>query len=241
MKIKTLLFTVLYMLSMGGLAIAQPVFYVESSDYNGGSRLVDPDDDLAFQSAIGNAFTEFDFESLTNGVYYDSVTVGSTTVDFKGSGETETYEVASLNWEFGGAVSGTGTFTSKGLVAGTSYVTFEFSEAIRGFGTWVFNDSATDNTYSISAVETGGSSYSASSDLDAGNGTNFMVEGFIGVSSSVGLTSVTLTRIGSGASWEFDHMQVGTPISAVPEPSSYAFIGGFWALGLAITRRRRSS
>lgn len=45
---------------------------------------------------------------------------------------------------------------------------------------------------------------------------------------------------GTSASYAFDNFQLtGTAISAVPEPSSYALIGGFGALGLAFLRRRR--
>lgn len=238
MNIRNLAVSILGALSLGGFALAQPTFFIESSDYNGGTRLIDPNDDQAWQTAVGNSFNEYDFESHASNDLISTITVGSITVDFTIPPiDSNTPYVASLNWDLGGAGGmADGTFSGNGLVIDGAYVTLEFSTPVRGFGTWIFDDSAQSQTYNISAIEVGGTEYFGGGTLDAGNPENaLMVEGFIGVSSSVGITSVTLTHNNGGA-WELDNLQVGT---AVPEPSVAALLGGLFAFGFVALRRRR--
>jgi hypothetical protein len=79
---------------------------------------------------------------------------------------------------------------------------------------WVFpNDSAIPPTTAI--------------DLDQVN--EIVVGGF-----GVGTSPVTSASL-------FNTAVIGGAVSAIPEPSTYALLGGFAALGLAVVRRRRTT
>ena len=92
---------------------------------------------------------------------------------------------------------------------------FVFAEPVRGFGTWVFDDSKdTQQHFFIQAWNSHGES-AISPDLDNPDSRKFLyhwVEGFIGVSSPDGLTRVVITQVidsGLGrCAFEVDNVQV---------------------------------
>jgi hypothetical protein len=167
-----------------------------------------PSGDLAFQASVGT-FTEFDFDNYSGEII--SLTAAQTniaispqpTIFFGGWGDTGSY----------------GTVTGGALLppweAGESMITFSFSPPVRGFGLWVYDDSyVSADAFRMTVTELGGAQF-VSPILDSNPGVAEMrVEGFLGASSNVGVTSVTVERIGDVAPFELDHLQIATVTEA---------------------------
>jgi len=123
---------------------------------------------------------------------------------------------------------------------------FAFATAVSGFGAWVFDDSGTSGSYQILVTEVDGTQ-STSSAIDGAMGGSFWVEGFLGVTSDLGITEIFIRGVdlSSARFYEVDHLQISTqapipvpaPIS-VPEPGTLALLG-IGLAGIGLTRRRK--
>jgi hypothetical protein len=127
-----------------------------------------------------------------------------------------------------------------GAVAPT--IAFTFSKPVTGFGAWLFDNNRASLESMVMTVEEVGGSVAQSSLLESGNPDVHFVEGFLGVTSDVGLTSVAFSLIDGAAGglstkfMEIDHVQV-----AAPMPAPGAVLLGSLGAGLVGWWRRRKS
>lgn len=189
--------------------------------------------DVAWQTAVGGNFIEFDLEGFSNGADVDSLSAGSLTIDIGiGSGLTvsgTTAEIFAGSYTGGGGTNGT-VFGNALLNRNSSggidqQMIFEFSTPVSGFGLWVFdNASASADAFRMIVEEVGGATFT-SGVLDANPGLMaHTVEGWLGATSTTGITSLAI-EVGSwdGSNqgsfsphcicFEVDHIQV------VPAPA----------------------
>lgn len=111
----------------------------------------------------------------------------------------------------------------------------DFSAPILGFGTWVF-----DNNVGSAESFTLTHNMMTSSVIDNGGGIEHTVDGFLGVTDPLGITRVRIDKIGLGAFFELDHMQIA--VAPVPIPAALPlFAGGLGLLGLLGWRRKRKA
>ena len=181
---------------------------------------VDPNGDLAWQGAVG-PFTEFDLENFACDSIQQSLTDGSTTITI-GPGATG-QRIFCGGYAGGGGVVGTvqggALLNQDGSGTKTANLTFTFDQPVKGFGLWVFDDTgASADSVTMTVTEVGGAMTTSDVlDSDPGVGSH-AVEGFIGVTSSVGITTVTIDPA-NNVFFEVDHIQVG---EAVPESNHFA-------------------
>jgi hypothetical protein len=221
-----------------GYAEAVPQFFVASGPGSNG--------DNAWHLAVGT-FVEDNLEGHTgvNGFGdISSITLGGVTVNFSlpnvlpnplpgaqlftgGFGDPT---------DVNGTVGGQALLNRFGNADSTvqdTEIEFTFSQPVKGFGLWVFDNSeSVANSFTMTA--NGYPSYPTYPALDADPGNvAHTVEGFLGVYDPAGITSVKVTNTTPGSFFEVDHLQL-----AVPEPGSLMLLGsGLVGLGLAARRR----
>ncbi len=204
----------------GGRAEAAPIFYSVPGPT--------ATNDVPFQTAVGGV-SETDLESLPLG-NITSFVLGGVTVTV--SGEIWGAGDYSPNGA-PGTVFGQTLLNRLGGAPIPGGLTFSFSSAVLGFGLWVFDNSQDyPDSFSMTA-----NSQTSAPPLDFNPGlSNHTVEGFIGVSDTAGITTVTLNHPGFGPFFEVDHIQLA-PLAptAVPEPATLATLG----MGLILAARRR--
>ena len=240
---KTRLGVALLVAALGSVASAGTILYAETN------TSVPPDSglDLGWQSAVGNSFVELDLDSAPFRV--DTLTASGVTIDV---GLEDAFGGTSPNATafYGGYGAGGGTYgtvfggallnrDTSGVVRPT--MTFSFSSPVTGFGAWIFDDGLEYGTHSITATEVGGAT-TTSPLIDAGNGRAFFVEGFLGVTSTVGLTRVAITVHGArfGGFMEIDHLQIADVAQPVPlPPAAWMGLAMLGLLGLGRRMRRR--
>ena len=156
--------------------------------------------DIEWQTAVGS-FAEIDFLDFANGSPAPEFRVGNVTV---------TVSVPIPGWGgtifAGGYVGGGGqygTVFDNALVAYTA-ITFSFSTPVLGFGTWIFDDgSCCADSYAMTA------NGMTSDTLDSNPGlSGHIVEGFIGVKDTAGISQVTVFNTNQGGVFELDHIQI---------------------------------
>jgi len=236
---------VLSVLCCASTVLAAPSFYVAPNTYPSYSA----DHDLAWQGAVGG-FGELDFDNLPQGTYVDSffdVYMGvDVFVGLGGSGAA--VEVYNSTWSAPDSGSMYGTVHANALLnrsaagAVASTVAFTFSTPVTGFGAWLFDNNRASLESMVMTVEEVGGGVTQSPLLESGNPDIHFVEGFLGVTSDVGLTSVAFSLIDgatgglSSRFMEIDHVQVAAPI---PAPGA-VLLGGLGAGLVGWLRRRRS-
>ncbi len=224
-------------------ALADPTFYVAANPYSGWSSTLD----VPWQTAVGY-FIEHDLDNFANHADIDALAFDSIVADvgLGGLGGTaSTAEIFDGSW--GGAARGSvyGTVYENGLLnrdaAGSTHgdIVFEFSTPVAGFGAWVYdNCGSSTESFQMIVTEVGGSTFTSTL-LESGNGAVHFVEGWLGATSSVGITSVAYrvldTNTGGAVqrSFEMDHLQ----LSPVPVPG--AMLLGLLGLSVAGVKLRK--
>jgi len=207
-------------------------------------------------TAAGYPIAEFDLASYSVGDIVNTLTAGSLTISVgleggPGGSTASGAEICNYDWaSLGGGGYGTidgNTFLNGREVLNVvkyTHMTFSFSEAVFGFGAWLFDNSAgSSERFEMTVTELGGATFT-SGELDSGNGTAYFVEGWLGATSTVGITDAKITVLDasgnpvSGKWFEVDHIQV-----AVPEPFSMAFLGSAFAgvVGYRLRKRRKEA
>lgn len=225
-------------------AFAGVIFFVEPNAY----PVVNPNRDLGWQAAVGGNFVELDLDGIPNRTDVDTLQAGNITLDVglfdAVNGVSSTAEIFHGAYQLGGGSYGTvhaGAFVNLDP-RNRPYdeITFSFSTPVQGFGAWIFDDGFEAATHQLIATEVGGFS-TTSAILNGNNGIDFFVEGFLGVTSDVGLTDVSLRVLNPrfGGFFEVDHLQIAE-LTAIPEPASMALwlFSGLVASGFARVRRR---
>ncbi len=196
-------------------AQAAPVFFTSPGSAAGG--------DSAFRAAAGNptrvSFDVYSDAELLSTFVSDGVGVSLALLDATGNVVATNCEIyhppvwnppAGDPQVVGGGVLG--SFTDYGVLI-TNKMRFVFSEPVASFGLWIFDDGfEDDNVFRLRVTETNGVS-TVSPTLDATNGFSNTVEGFLGVVSALGLSSVVVESTHPGGSpsiagFEVDNVQL---------------------------------
>lgn len=169
----------------------------------------------------------------------DSGSATATDLDLLGS-------TANGNWNTGGAWDPlfTGRTDNNGFTATFTDIEFDLYDVYVYIGagslsnkewdiTGTDADGAVNLTYTASALAVN----AATSFVEAANGTNTTAGNYFKVS---GLTGATLVVGADGTGGGRQAFTTGIQIVAVPEPSSYALIAGFFGLAWVMVRRRRA-
>jgi hypothetical protein len=230
------------------VASAAPSFFVAPNAYPGSTTT----NDTAWQRAVG-PFSEFDFDNLPAGWRLVEINTGSVTVFARLGGlggESGTPEVLPGTW--GGPANGAVYGTVDQLAVLNRFgatihgdTVFFFDSPGAGIGAWLFDEGgSTAESFVLQVTEAGGSVFT-SPVLESGNGTTRFVEGFLGVTSTVGITEARF-RVVDGVTglpvlrpYALDHLQIGRPVAPIPAPGALAL--GSLGMGLVAYLRRRHS
>ncbi len=231
-------------------ASAAPVFFVSPNSYPGSGTT----GDIAWQTAVG-PYIEWDFDSSVPGSVLthvdDAGTVHVNTTLGGLGGESGNPYIFAGSW--GGASAGSvyGTVYDTALQNRDSFgvahgdMVFQFTLPNAGIGAWLYDDLVNSGeSFVLEVTEWGGAVYT-SPVLDSGNGNAHFVEGFLGVTSTVGIAEARFrvvdvtTQLPVQRFFELDHLQVGDLVVPVPAPS--AVLLGSLGLGLVGYLRRRHS
>ncbi len=227
-------------------ALAAPTFFVSPNAYPASGLT----NDLAWQAAVGS-FSEVDFDILTPGAHLTAITdpyVSMTTT--LGGPDAGNPEAFAGSW--GGAAAGSvyGTVYDIALLnrdsAGAihSDFVFTFDQPVAGVGAWLYDNSVNSAESMILQVTEAGGGVSTSGLLESGNGTDHFVEGFLGATSTLGITEARFIVVdGQGNPvqryFELDHLQWGQPVPVIPAPGAI-LLGGIGVSLVGYLRRRRS-
>ena len=161
----------------GVLVIATPVaagptIFVAPNSWSS----VDPTLDVPWQAAVGGNFTEYDLDAYADYSDVDAFTAGPITVDVGlggVNGVASTAEIFQGSYGGGGGSYGTvagGAFLNRNSSGGEhSQITFGFSQPVRGFGLWVFDNSVgSADSFRMTLTESGGAT-ATSGILESGN------------------------------------------------------------------------
>ena len=187
-----------------------PTFYLSPG--------TDPAGDLAWQAALGGSFSELDFESFAPGADVDFLTVGGLTIEVGLDGiggvapTAEIFPVTVVTVP--GAFSGNALLNRDAADQVHSQIAFDFPQPVRGAGVWVFDDAMAELNSSRMIVHDANGDVWTSGVLESGDGLAWAIEGFIGVTSPVGVTRVVLENLDAtlqptATFFELDHFQVG--------------------------------
>ncbi|XOV89335.1 MAG: hypothetical protein ACFHX7_05445 [Pseudomonadota bacterium] len=214
---------------------ASPVFFIEANSY----PTIDANGDLSFQSAVGS-FVETDLNNFSPGQDVDSFVLNGVTIDMGLSDDgivklEDTVETFWGGYSAGGGSYGTvsgGAFLNRGSGV-HDYMMFDFDAAVSGFGAWIFDDGSEQGTFTLTVTESDGT-VTVSSIMDGNNGAAFFVEGFLGVTSDIGITRIAIRTIDPQLRgyFELDHIQLATgSIANVPAPGTvFLLLGGLLPL-----------
>jgi len=229
-----------------GLASTTPAattFFVNPNPYPSWDSNLDGD----WQTAVGGTFDEFDLDGYVDGSYVDSfATSFGVTVDvgLAGLGGTGPASKAEIFWGGWGGTSEYGTVYEAGLLnrdefgVVRSQITFDFSSPVLGVGAWVYdNGYLTQDSFKMMVTDTNGTT-TTSDVLESGNGLPHFIEGFLGATSTIGITSVAYEVITTHdvydlQAFELDHIQ----IAQIPTPG--ALLLGSIGIGLVGYLRRK--
>jgi hypothetical protein len=225
----------LVVLAFGPSVLGAVTFFVEPNR-NAASQPPDSKADLAFQTALGKAFTELDLDENGSGFVCEpeglcagGVRVSPHLLDARGNraadpatnGKRLIEAYALLPGAIvaaAGMVDGTCLLNRAPAASGASVVgagvAFTFSRPVKGFGVWVLDDFQEANGFVLKTVEVGGAT-STSGVLESGNGATLSIEGFLAAVSPVGIEKVIVeqrTLDGKPSDKDFfylDHLQIG--------------------------------
>jgi hypothetical protein len=238
--------------AVASVASAAPSFFVSPNAYPASAGM----NDLAWQSAVG-PFTEWDFDGGPAGWYLLALTSGSVSVTATLGGlggESGHPEFFAGSW--GGPASGAmyGTVDQFTLLNRDwnvppiihSGMVFQFNAPNAGIGGWLYDDGSTSaESFVLEVTEAGGGVFT-SPVLESGNGTAHFVEGFLGATSTVGITQARFRVVDATSGqavqrpFELDHVQVGTEVPVLPMiPAPGAVLLGALGAGLVGFLRQR--
>ncbi len=240
---------VLLVTGIASVASAAPSFFVAPNAYPGSSTT----SDVAWQTAVG-PFAEWDFDNQSVGSHLLSVSAGSVSVNTTLGGlggESGNPEFFAGTW--GGPASGAvyGTVDQIALLnraqtGGThGDIVFSFNAPNAGIGAWLYDDIASSaQSFVLEVTEVGGGVFT-SPVLESNNGNVHFVEGFLGVTSTVGITEARFRVVDATSLepvlryFELDHLQIGQPVPPIPAPGA-VLLGSLGAALVGYLRRRHS-
>jgi hypothetical protein len=237
----------LLMVGVASVASATPSFFVSANS----PTAPDATHDLAWQAAVG-PFAEWDFdgESGPGTWYVVNVSAGPVSVNTTLGGPFSNPEIFAGSW--GGSAAGSvyGTVFGNALLnrdhTSTIYsdMVFSFNAPNAGIGAWLYDDGGgSAESFVLEVTEAGGGVFTSPA-LESGNGDAHFVEGFLGVTSTVGITEARFRVLDTDSQqvvqrvFELDHLQIGMPVP-VPAPQA-VLLGGFGAGLVGWLWRRRT-